>query len=252
MISMPENGYDGHNIVFLVGCARSGTTWLQRLLASHPKIHTGQESFLFSSYIGPQLRNWHKELRTLSSGRGGAGMRAYLREDEFLSILREEMFRLMGPMVGGLPDGYLFLEKTPNHALWIPEIVELLPKARFINMLRDGRDVVASLLAASRTWATWAPNNAYGASRRWVRNVEAAQMAAKGMSPGQFYEVRYEQLLESPQLVLQNVCRFLRLDWEENEMIEAIKKNEAKVALKTATPIPIKGEFSLISGTEVK
>jgi hypothetical protein len=252
MTSSIETSYDGHNVVFLVGCARSGTTWLQRLLASHPKIRTGQESFLFSSYIGPQLRNWSNEIRTLSSGRGGAGMRAYLREDEFLSILREEMFRFMKPMIGDLPDGYLFLEKTPNHALWMPEIIALLPKARFINMLRDGRDVVASLLAASRTWANWAPDNALGASRRWVRNVEAAEKAAKKLSPEQFYEVRYEQLLNSPKLVLQNVSRFLGINWNENEIVDAIKKNDAKVALKTATPIPIRGEFSVISGSEVK
>lgn len=252
MTDMSKDSFDGQNVVFLVGCARSGTTWLQRLLASHPRIRTGQESFLFSSYLGPQLRNWHKELQTLSSGRGGAGMRAYLREDKFLSILREEMFRMMEPMIGDLPDGYLFLEKTPNHGLWIPEIVELLPRARFINMLRDGRDVVASLLAASRTWANWAPDNAYGASRRWVKNVEATETAAKKLPPEQFCQVRYEQLLESPQMVLQKVCNFLGLDWKEDEMVQAIRKNDAKVALKTATPIPIKGEFSLISGTEVK
>lgn len=179
-------------------------------------------------------------------------MRAYLREGEFLSILREEMLKLMEPMVGDLPTGHLFLEKTPNHALWMSEIVEMLPKARFINILRDGRDVVSSLLAASRTWAYWAPNNAFRASRIWVRSVEAAEKAMKKMSPEQFYEVRYEQLLNSPQLVLQNVCRFLDIDWANNEILEAIRKNDAKVALKSATPIPIKGEFSLVSGTEVK
>jgi hypothetical protein len=249
---MTENSYDGHNIVFLVGCARSGTTWLQRLLASHPKIHTGQESFFFSSYIGPQLRTWREEVRTLSTGRGGAGMRAYLRESEFLSVLREEMFKLMQPMIGDLPTGHIFLEKTPNHALWMTEIHEMLPKARFINILRDGRDVVSSLVAASRTWAYWAPNNAFRASRIWVRSVEAAEKSMKKLPPEQFVEVRYEQLLDSPQLVLQNISHFLGIDWADEAIAEAIRRNDAKVALKTATPIPIKGEFSLVSGGEVK
>jgi hypothetical protein len=249
---MTDESYDGHNIVFIVGCARSGTTWLQRLLASNPKIHTGQESFLFSSYIGPQLRNWRREMRTLSSGRGGSGMGAYLKEGEFISILRGEMLRLMEPMIGELPDGHLFLEKTPNHAFWINEIVELLPRARIINMLRDGRDVVSSLVAASKSWWGWAPNNAFSASRRWVRNVEAARKAMKKLTPEQFLEVRYEQLLESPELVLQNVSRFLGIEWEQGELVRAIRKNDAKASPKTVTAIPIKGQFAMISGSEVK
>lgn len=252
MTSTNDNGYDGHNIVFLVGCARSGTTWLQRLLATHPKIHTGQESFLFSSYIGPQLRNWRGETKTLASGRGGSGMRAYLREADFVSILRDEMLNLMEPMIGSLPDDHLFLDKTPNHSFWITEISELLPKARFINMLRDGRDVVSSLLAASKSWWSWAPNNAYAASRVWVRNVEAARKAMQKLPPQQYYEVRYEELLNNSQLILQNVSHFLGLEWGQQELLEAIQRNDAKGAKKIATKIPLKGEFALISGSEVK
>jgi hypothetical protein len=249
---MTTTTYDGHNIVFLVGAARSGTTWLQRLLASHPKIHTGQESFLFSSYIGPQLRNWRVETRTLSTGRGGSGMRAYLREGEFISILREEMLKLVQPMIGTLPEDHLFLDKTPNHAFWINEIIEMLPRARIINMLRDGRDVVSSLLAASKSWWSWAPSNAYTASRVWARNVEAARKAIKKLTPEQFIEVRYEELLDHPQLVLQNISRFLGLEWDKDELLEAIHRNDAKVSKGNETVIPIKGEFATISGAQVK
>lgn len=44
-------GLCGENIVFIVGSPRSGTTWLQRLLATHPQIKTGQESRIFE-YVG--------------------------------------------------------------------------------------------------------------------------------------------------------------------------------------------------------
>jgi hypothetical protein len=250
---MLDENYDGHNIVFLVGCGRSGTTWLQRLLATHPQIKTGQESTLFLFYIGPQLRAWRKELRTLSTGRGGTGLRAYLREEEFLKIVRGEMLQFMEPMVGELPPGHLFLEKTPSHCLFIPEILQMLPKARFIHILRDGRDVVASYRAASETiWKNFWQLSAYRASKLWVQHVEAVRKAQKNLTPQQFYEVRYEQLLDSPQPVLQNICRFLGLQWKEEDVEEAIKRNEAKVAPKTATPIPLKGDFAVISGPQVK
>jgi hypothetical protein len=58
----PGGGYQGHNLVFLIGCPRSGTTWLQRLLASHPQVRTVQETFLFPRYISPQLRGKYSEV----------------------------------------------------------------------------------------------------------------------------------------------------------------------------------------------
>jgi aminoglycoside phosphotransferase (APT) family kinase protein len=48
-------------MVFLVGCPRSGTTWHQKLLASHPRIRSGEESHFFSLYVGPQLRAWNDQ-----------------------------------------------------------------------------------------------------------------------------------------------------------------------------------------------
>ena len=90
-IANPE--YTGHNMVFIVGAPRSGTTWLQRLLATHPRIRTGQESKLFRWYIAPQLRMWAMETtrernRETANGRGGTGLSCYFREEEFGSVLK--------------------------------------------------------------------------------------------------------------------------------------------------------------------
>src|SRR5581483_10976834 len=80
--------YAGANLVFVVVCPRSGTTWVQRLLASHPCVHTGQESDVFDIHIGPQLQAWRRELEVGSSGRGGVGLGCYFRDAEFVSILK--------------------------------------------------------------------------------------------------------------------------------------------------------------------
>src|SRR6185437_13587512 len=102
--------YTGENLVFVVGCPRSGTTWVQRLLATHPCVRTGQESDLFDIYVGPQLRAWQLELT-------------------------EYLLRLLAPMIAELKPGELFVEKTPSHILYLPEIHKLLPAARFVNVL---------------------------------------------------------------------------------------------------------------------
>src|SRR5690606_32590718 len=169
----------GENLVFLVGCPRSGTTWLQRLLSSHPRIRTGQESHLFNFYIGPQLRIWKKVLDPQATGRGGAGIGCYLTEEEFLGALRQYMNSLLTPLLAPLQAGELFLEKSPAHALFIPEIRRMLPEARFIHLIREPTDVVASLLAAARSWgAGWAPRRARSAALTWVRHVGAVLRVA--------------------------------------------------------------------------
>ena len=128
-----EEEYKGDNVVFIVGCPRSGTTWLQQLLASHPKARTGTESFLFSWFIGPQLRRWHKRMNQNVSVPLGLG--GYFRQEEFIRNLKRYLHVLMRPMVGNLQRGEFFIEKTPNHALYIEEIMELLPYFKELHIL---------------------------------------------------------------------------------------------------------------------
>src|ERR687886_1771642 len=106
--------YRGDSLVCIVGCPRSGTTWLQRLLAGHPSVRTGQESDVFDIYVGPQLRAWRRELDPASSGRGGVGLACYFDDDRFVRALRRYASELMEPMLGGLGPGEIFLEKTPS------------------------------------------------------------------------------------------------------------------------------------------
>src|SRR5919199_434982 len=90
----------GHQLVCIVGCPRSGTTWLQRLLAGHPRVRTGQESDVFDIYVGPQLRAWRRELDPTSSGRGGVGLGAYFDDAAFTSLLRRYALDLVASLLG--------------------------------------------------------------------------------------------------------------------------------------------------------
>lgn len=252
--AMLSENYRGHNIVFIVGSPRSGTTWLQRLLATHPNVRTGQESDLFDAYIGPQLRAWRRDLDPAISGRSAIGLGCYLTEADFRRLLREYMLKLLEPMVGSLGPSQLFLEKTPSHALYIPEIVEMLPESRIIHVLRDGRDVTASLLASAKSWgANWAPRKARDAARMWAVHVEAARRAASSLPKEQFLEVRYERLYETPVPSLKRVCEFLGIDWSDHDTQRAVEVNTTKRAKETGgTPIPVSGELQKRSGEVLK
>ncbi len=250
---MSAREYSGSNIIFIVGCPRSGTTWLQQLLASYPDAKTGPESYLFSWFIGPQLRAWRKEMKREVFA--GVGLAGYFREDEFLRNLKQYMLVLMRPMIGNLKPGEVFIEKTPIHALFIPEIVELLPDCKIIHILRDARDTVASLVAASkeRLGKGWAPGNARRAAQTWVETIKAVQTASKKLPANQIYEVRYEKLRAFPESQLADLSRFLSFDWDRESMLEAIRRNDPKMAKEagTATGIRIGGEFQATSGRSV-
>jgi len=226
-------------MVFLVGAPRSGTTWLQRLLASHPKIKTGQESRLFE-YVGRSLQLWKIDLKSCR----GQGLPCYLNEPEFLSMQKEHLDSFLALMLKNLKPGEIFLEKTPAHALYVAEIFQLLPKAKIVHLARDPRDVVASLLAASKSWGRlWAPSRAEDAARMWMRHVWAVQNAATQLPAAQFLEIHYEDLYRETVATLQKISSFLNLSWIETEMSAAVKANAAdELRAGRGTPIPIQGE----------
>ncbi len=251
---MIDQDYTGHNLVFVVGCPRSGTTWVQRLLATHPCMRTGQESDVFDLYVGPQLRTWQRELQVDSSGRGGVGLACYFTEDEFRRVLKQYLLQLLSPMVAGLRPGEIFLEKTPSHVLYVPEIHALLPQARFINVLRDARDTVASLLSAARGWGSaWAPRRAASAARTWLAHVEAGRQAQSALPADQFREVRYEALHADGARELRGLVDWLGLTWTEDDIAAALARNSpAEARSGGGTPIPLGGQFAQTRGDVVK
>lgn len=247
--------YTGQNLVFIVGCPRSGTTWLQRLLASHPQIHSGEESHFFDMYVGPQLRTWKGQFKNLSTSGVGhlVGPPAYFREAEFISIVRNYLFELLEPMVKPLQPGELFLEKTPSHALFIPEIKQMLPDSRIIHIIRDPRDVVASLLAVAHTWgSTWAPERARIAAHVWREHVQAAREATKNLSADEFYEITYENLWNSTEDALNELLEFLGLRWDRDAIGKAIEANRPEAMKSGGTPIPVYGEVAIQIGSVAK
>ncbi len=239
-----EDEYSGHDLIFIVGCSRSGTTWLQRLLACHPKIHTGQETHLFSGYIGPLLGIFNGHLNPQLRG-SGIGLGCYFTEEEFHTVLRSFINDLICPIRASLNPDEFFVEKTPDHAFYLPEIIRFFPRCKIIHMLRDARDVVASLLAASKSWGTsWAPKNAREAAIVWTKFIHAVRMTEAQIPQQQLFEVRYEELCKQPHMILTDCAEFLGLTWNESDISSAVETNNPKHPSfsGSGTPIPIGGE----------
>lgn len=192
--------------VFLVGAPRSGTTWLQIMLARHSSISTCQETHLFSSFLSGMQDHW----RHYENNRRGVGLQAAISRDRFIELQRHFALSVLDS-VGDTP---VVLEKTPAHITVLDDIREVLPEVRFIHIIRDPRSVAASLAAAGKDWGrSWASTNALHNARRWVDNVSAG-IALRGDAAA-YCEVRYEDLLKEPAAHLARI-----FDWIGVEVAE--------------------------------
>lgn len=221
-----------HRRVFIGGCSRSGTTFLQRLLAGHSRVHTFPETGVFLRALGMRGRvlPWTRLGLTLGKERkalvrllrhagAGAGSAPPLPPRRLLlrSSARDIVSFLDGLTRRAGKD--VWLEKTPRHVLHASRIGRLVPGAVFIHMVRDGRDVVASIVDRARRFPgrfRGQEDPAYGI-RQWNRSMRATE-AAMG-KPGHLIAL-YEILASRPAETLGDLCHHLGIGFETG-MLEA-------------------------------
>jgi hypothetical protein len=105
-------------------------------------------------------------------------------------------------------------DKTPGYVRELGLLAELFSEARFVHIIRDGRDVILSLLEME--WAReQAPEGFDRLARFWGNNVMRGMDAGRLLGPGRYHEVRYERLIDEPEPVLREVCEFLALAFEQ-------------------------------------
>src|SRR5207249_7446416 len=121
------------------------------------------ERFLADLYAGPWLSRWGVPQEDIKK--------------EVLSPapddLADEVRRLFA-MYARLSGKPLYGDKTPRYVLYLTQLAKLFPEARFVHIIRDGRDVTMSLLEKD-----WGANNAVEGALIWKRSVEAGRGAAR-------------------------------------------------------------------------
>jgi hypothetical protein len=104
-------------------------------------------------------------------------------------------------------DGKSIVGATVHHH--IDRIQHVWPEARYIHLLRDGRDVARS--CAVMGWA----GNMYHAVERWIEAELAWERLSKTIPADHQLEVRYEQLIAQPEATLTGICQFLSTEFDE-------------------------------------
>jgi hypothetical protein len=185
-------------LVVIVGCGRSGTTWLQQLWVAHDRVAglVHNESWLFH-----QLRHlW-------STFTSDGGFAAWTDRAAFVMALRRFCDGVLDctRRRHGAPGADYVVEKTPVHDDRLDAIAAVYPDAWVVHVLRDGRDVARSITQVP----FFEVDDLAAAAAMWDRAVTAVRRSQGGLR--RFREVRYEDLRRDPVATMQTLWSWVGL-----------------------------------------
>jgi hypothetical protein len=208
--------------LFILGVRRSGTTLLRVILDRSPGIAIPDESHFI-----PQLAHRHPTpVRTERFADDLARLRVLadwgVSLDDVVPLLHEGM--TTGEAIGAVFVAYAarrgkprWGDKTPAYMRYVDLLERVFPDARYVHLIRDGRDCALSFLgmpdeAPTRTWAH--PEDVRGFACQWVSEIRAARALGRRVGAGRYLEVRYEDLVDEPAVVVERVCGFASLPFD--------------------------------------
>jgi len=230
-------------LVWILGSPRSGSSWLLRLLGGQPEVAPVNEP-----YLGAHLVPVGGEVEAGEYYEHGdrAGDASYFFARDYMPTLRPLLHELVLRgfdnqlrQMGHHPVPRWVVIKEPNGSHAADTIVSLLPRSRVLFLLRDGRDVVDSLVDAmlgSESW--WAERTrqlgrppqerlSFVAqnSMLWVSRTMASQRAYELLAEGQRLLVRYEELLADTPAQLRRIFDWLGLELSDRSLAALVKKH---------------------------
>jgi O-antigen/teichoic acid export membrane protein len=212
------------DVAFIVGAPRSGTTLLASILSRHSEIAVPPETSFF-------LRTYAKRFWFNCWNRNDKNKRERMVDLLFtntrfldLGLTKDQVLNEFKKY----PIGYDFLfraslqafatmhgktrvvEKTPDHIENMDTILKWYPNAKIILIIRDGRDVVGSLMRIAWTHKNMERHAAY-----WAWCARTAMRFAK-QYPDKIFLIRFEDLISEPIKTVQGLCIFLGITFEES------------------------------------
>jgi LPS sulfotransferase NodH len=204
-------------VPFVVGAPRSGTTLLRLMLDAHPQIAIPAETQFYPAVIAVDERQerWLDAVLEAMTGNhawgdfridAGAFERAVRASNP---AGRGDVLRTFYRTYAARLGKHAWGDKWPGNVLRMREIAGLLPEARFVHIIRDGRDVAASL---REMW--FRPGDTYEECiLLWSGRIRAAREQAGSGLP--YLEVRYEALVREPRETLARICGFIEIAFDE-------------------------------------
>jgi len=215
---------------FIIGAARSGNTLLRALLLGHSRVSIPPESYVLGGLALEWDRVCYREWDALVS----LVLNEFEHQHDFetwetdlsplagplheLEPRQRSLARIIDSVYRGyagekFPGADVWGDKTPLTTERVFLIDRVFPGARYIHMLRDGRDAASSAVKAGLY-----EGSVEAACRQWLLRVRTAREFGRTIAATRFMELRYEDLVSDPRAAVETVCGFLGLDFQEEMM----------------------------------
>ncbi|WP_336807424.1 tetratricopeptide repeat-containing sulfotransferase family protein [Fulvimonas yonginensis] len=224
--SQEASGFPCEEPIFVIGMPRSGTTLVERILSSHPDVHSAGE-----------LQNFGAVLKRLS-----ASPTPYLLDPDTIARARRIAPRHLGeayvastrPATGAKPR---FVDKLPHNFLYAGFIARALPKARIICLRRDPLDTCLSNFR--QLFAQTSPYYDYSFdlldTGRYYVLFDRLMAHWRRVLPDRILEVRYESLVDDQEAGTRALLQHCGLPWDEACL--RFEHNPAPVATASAVQV---------------
>ncbi len=201
-------------LVFIISLPRSGSTLLQKMLTANEEVASSAEPWILLPFWS--MRNIDSSRCIYSHETCVNAVEDFIAsmptgEAVFNRAVREFAMSFYKEAANGAP---VFVDKTPRYYLMIPELRKIFPEAKFIYLTRNPISVIASIcetfnkgrLLYDQFYVDW---------------FEGHRLMAKAIEEGgeNTRVVSYESLVESPNLVITDLCAWLNLSYSEEMLI---------------------------------
>jgi len=223
-------------LFFVGGAPRSGTTWLQQMLGTHPEVCCRGEGLFLNHLAVPLERMMEQRTKVIQ----GKNRNIFTHTDGYPVPTPNETEYLIGSAIlialraqtAGKPYRAVG-EKTPENVFFFPRLQRLFPGAKYIAIARDPRDVLAS------AWHFFAKKTLKGdetaAKHAFIKAAlpslgegARAMMTFGERHPQDYALVTYEELLRDPAPKLAALFRLLGVSDREEVVADCIAKTNFK------------------------
>ena len=202
--------------IFILGAPRSGTTFLASLL-EHTKYYKPFESQFIIKYAGKleqygdlnNFSNFCRLLKDIMTER--AVMQWNLDIDEHAlfeefngDVTYVNLVNKLCLLHNPKGNNQYWGDKTPHYLRELETLYKLFPDAKYIYIVRDGRDVALSVLKKE-----WGPNNIFTCAEYWRELNKERPALGKMKEEGKLIQLRYEDLLDNTEQEISKIYEFL-------------------------------------------
>lgn len=215
----------------VIGCPRSGTTLLERMLDAHGQIAMAHETHWIARYgrrrygLGPKrsvtpalLDVLYGDKRFVRVAPGRRAIEGWLDQGPLsYEELVDRVFTRFGDAMGAPVVGD---KSTGGYIHDLGRLHSVCPQAKIIHLVRDGRDVCLSMLdwpkaeRAAGRFPMWRDDPVATTAAWWRWQVLGAREAGAGLGSQVYREIRYEHLIADPETACRHICEFLGLPFE--------------------------------------